>query len=187
VTREQITKGATLRIIVPAFELVTRPVEIPTPSSPRKSETSSSLCHHSWPYHPWKVPADDDRSPLVRFGTGIWTYEGGQGQVYKRTYTKMAFTRECLGEFCQYLFKGQTLFRTVGNDSCFYRPPTTNQLLRYLNQIPEDFQMCSKVWEEITIPIYAKHLRYGIRAGQRTRTFSMPRHSSSMCCSRIGT
>src|SRR4029077_10404848 len=65
----------------------------------------------------------------------------------------------------------EPLFRTVGNDSTFYRPPTTNQLLRYLNQIPEDFEMCFKVWEEITIPSYAKQPRYGARAGQSNPRF----------------
>lgn len=110
-------------------------------------------------------------SPLIRFGTSTWTYEGWQGQVYKRQYTKSAFTRECLGEFCQYLYKGQPLFRTVGNDSTFYRPPSANQLTHYLTQIPEDFEMCFKVWEELTIPTYAKHARYGIRAGQPNPNF----------------
>lgn len=88
------------------------------------------------------------------------------GARLQAALTKTAFTRECLGEFCQYLYHGQPLFRTVGNDSMFYRPPTTNQLTRYLSQIPEDFEMCSKVWEEITIPTYAQHARYGVKAGQ---------------------
>lgn len=110
-------------------------------------------------------------SPLIRFGTSTWTYEGWQGQVYKRQYTKTAFTRECLGEFCQYLYKGQPLFRTVGNDSTFYRPPSASQLTHYLTQIPEDFEMCFKVWEELTISTYAKHARYGIRAGQPNPNF----------------
>ena len=110
-------------------------------------------------------------SPLIRFGTSTWTYEGWQGQVYKKPYTKSAFVRECLGEYCQYQYEGEPLFRTVGNDSTFYRPPTTNQLLRYLNQIPEDFEMCFKVWEEITIPSYANHARYGPRAGQPNPRF----------------
>jgi len=74
------------------------------------------------------------------------------GQVYHRRYAKTAFARECLGEYCQYPYKGQPLFRTVGNDSTFYRPPTANQLRHCLKQIPEDFEMCFKVWEEITIP-----------------------------------
>jgi uncharacterized protein YecE (DUF72 family) len=110
-------------------------------------------------------------SPLVRFGTSTWTYEGWQGQVYKREYAKSAFTRECLGEYCQYQYQDEPLFRTVGNDATFYRPPTANQLRHYLNQISEDFEICFKVWEEITIPIYAKQARYGARAGQPNPRF----------------
>lgn len=97
--------------------------------------------------------------------------KAGRGKSILRQYTKTGFTRECLGEFCQYHYNGQPLFRTVGNDSSFYRPPSANQLTRYLTQIPEDFEMCFKVWEEITIPTYAKHARYGIRAGQANPNF----------------
>jgi uncharacterized protein YecE (DUF72 family) len=110
-------------------------------------------------------------SPLIRLGTSTWTYEGWQGQVYKRPYPKATFARDCLGEYCQYQYRGEPLFRTVGNDSTFYRPPTANQLRRYLNQIPEDFEMCFKVWEEITIPSYSKHVRYGAKAGQPNPRF----------------
>lgn len=110
-------------------------------------------------------------SPLVRFGTSTWTYEGWQGQIYMKSYAKSAFARECLGEYCQYLSNGEPLFRTVGNDSTFYRPPTAGQLRRYLYQIPEDFEMCCKVWEEITIPTFAKHVRYGSKAGQPNPRF----------------
>lgn len=110
-------------------------------------------------------------SPLIRFGTSTWTYEGWQGQVYKKQYAKSAFTRECLGEYCQYQYQGEPLFRTVGNDATFYRPPTANQLRHYLTQTPEDFQMCFKVWEEITIPSYATQARYGDKAGQPNPRF----------------
>ncbi len=103
-------------------------------------------------------------SPLVRFGTSTWTYEGWQGQIYQRKYAKTVFARECLGEFCQYLYNGLPLFRTVGNDSTFYRPPSANQLTRYLSQIPEDFEMCFKVWEELTIPKYANQPPLTIQA-----------------------
>jgi len=101
-------------------------------------------------------------SPLIRFRTSTWPYEGWQGQVYKRHYVKSTFTRECLGEYCQYHHQDEPLFRTVGNDSTFYRPPTANQLRHYLTQIPEDFQMCFRGREEITIPTYAKLARYGL-------------------------
>ena len=62
-------------------------------------------------------------SPLIRFGTSTWAYEGWQGQVYKREYARSKFSQECLGEYCQYQYHGEPLFRTVGNDSTFYRPP----------------------------------------------------------------
>lgn len=110
-------------------------------------------------------------SPLIRFGTSTWTYEGWQGQVYMRQYAKSKFAQECLGEYCQYQYNNEPLFRTVGNDSTFYRPPSASQLRRYLNQIPEDFEMCFKVWEEITIPSYANQPRYGPRAGQPNPRF----------------
>lgn len=110
-------------------------------------------------------------SPLIRFGTSTWTYEGWQGQVYRRRYARTTFARECLGEYCQYLYNGEPLFRTVGNDSTFYRPPTASQLRHYLNQIPEDFEMCFKVWEEITIPQWARQARYGAKAGQANPRF----------------
>ena len=110
-------------------------------------------------------------SLLIRFGTSTWAYEGWQGQVYRRPYAKTTFARECLGEYCQYRYNGEPLFRTVGNDSTFYRPPTVNQLRHYLKQIPEDFQMCFKVWEEITIPSFARQARYGLKAGQPNPRF----------------
>jgi uncharacterized protein YecE (DUF72 family) len=110
-------------------------------------------------------------SPLIRFGTSTWTYEAWQGQVYKRQYAKSKFAQECLGEYCQYQHNNEPLFRTVGNDATFYRPPTANQLRRYLSQIPEDFEMCFKVWEEITIPSFAKQARYGTKAGQANPRF----------------
>ncbi len=117
----------------------------------------------------------------MRFGISTSTYEGWQGQVYRRKYAPTALTRECLGEFCQYLYKGQPLFRTVGMDSSFYRPSTTKQLLRYLKQIPEDFEMCSKVWEEITIPVYASTPAMVPMPANRTRDSSIPRPLSTSC------
>jgi len=65
----------------------------------------------------------------------------------------------------------RSFFRTVGNDSTFYRPPTANQLKNYLNQIPDDFQMCFKVWEELTIPSFSSHPRYGTKAVQPNARF----------------
>ncbi|MGH7182417.1 MAG: DUF72 domain-containing protein [Nitrospiraceae bacterium] len=105
-------------------------------------------------------------SPLIRFGTSSWTYQGWQGQVYKPPYSKSSFKRECLEEYGQYQYQGEPLFRTVGNDSGFCRPPTPDHLRRYLKQIPQDFDMCFKVWDQLTLPSFANHPRSGVWAGQ---------------------
>jgi uncharacterized protein YecE (DUF72 family) len=116
-----------------------------------------------WPHYTG-IPKMIDR--LVRFGTSTWTYEGWQGQVYVKDYPKGTFTRECLSEYCRFSYKGAPLFRTVGNDSAFYRPPTTPQLRMYLDQMPGNFDMCFKVWEDITVPVFAPHPRYREKAGK---------------------
>lgn len=68
---------------------------------------------------------------------------------------------------------GRAVVQERRQRSTFYGPPTANQLRRYLNQIPEDFEMCFKVWKEITIPTYAKQARYGARAGQPNPRFKV--------------
>ena len=110
-------------------------------------------------------------APLVKFGTSTWTYEGWKGQVYLKDYPKGTFTRQCLAEYWQFLYKGSRLFSTVGNDSTFYRPPTSQQLRAYRDQMPEGAEMCFKVWEDITVPQFAPHPRYGLKAGKPNPRF----------------
>ncbi len=155
------------------FEVYTGPIEQPDRNPKQRramipKTTTEQLC---LPYGRDDSVSDGpaDRYFCLRFvrlGTSTWTYEGWKGQVYKRQDGKTTFAREALGEYCQYLYKEEPLFRTVGNDATFYRPPTANQLKRYLTQVPEGFEVCCKVWEEITIPTYAQHGRYGANAGQ---------------------
>ena len=100
-------------------------------------------------------------SPLIRLGTSTWSYEGWQGLVYKKTYPPSRFKSDCLAEYARYEYEGVRLFRTVGFDASFYGPPSVRQLSHYASQLPEGFQMCSKVWEDLTVPAYAKHPRHG--------------------------
>jgi len=74
------------------------------------------------------------------------------------------FKRDCLAEYARYQYHGQRLFRTVGFDASFYGPPSERQLAHYASLLPDDFQMCSKVWEDLTVPAYVKHSRYGTGA-----------------------
>jgi uncharacterized protein YecE (DUF72 family) len=115
-----------------------------------------------------EVPA---LSPFVRFGTSTWTYEGWQGLVYHKTYARNRFKQECLAEYAGYLYRGEPLFRTVGFDQTFYSSPTDAQLAFFAQQLPTGFEVCSKVWEEITVPMFASHPRYGKKMGQANPGF----------------
>ncbi|MEW6542128.1 MAG: DUF72 domain-containing protein [Nitrospirota bacterium] len=107
----------------------------------------------------------------LRFGTSSWAYEGWKGLVYRKPYSKSRFAQDCLAEYAAYEYQGRRLFRTVGLDHSFYRPPTHDQLAHYAAQVPSDFHVCPKVWEEITIPAYANLPRYGPKAGMNNPRF----------------
>ena len=108
-------------------------------------------------------------SPLVRFGTSTWTYEGWKGEVYRQHYPKGRFKQDCLAEYARYEHEGEPLFRTVGFDFTFYGPPTAKQLAHYASLLPDGFEACAKVWEEITIPEFPPGLRYRNKAGPNPR------------------
>lgn len=106
----------------------------------------------------------------IRFGTSTWTYPGWKGIIYHREYkSDKAFRADSLAEYASF-----PLFRTVGIDSTFYRPPTEKQLINYAEQVPKNFQWLSKVWEDITAPVFPKHPRYGARKGQKNPNFLNP-------------
>jgi hypothetical protein len=104
-------------------------------------------------------------SPLIRFGTSTWTYEGWQGQVYKKPYPKSRFKQDCLGEYAIYEYHGEPLFRTVGINHSFYGPPSAKLLTHYASLLPSGFTACAKVWEDITVPVYPSGLRYAKKSG----------------------
>lgn len=83
---------------------------------------------------------------LVFLGTSSWTYPGWHDVVYHRTYPKTGASARMLEEYARF-----PLFRTVGIDSTFYRPPSENTLRQYARYLPPDFPCCSKVWDQITV------------------------------------
>lgn len=106
-------------------------------------------------------------SPHVRFGTSSWNYPGWAGLVYHAEYKNEKDLRaRSLLEYGRFPW-----FRTVGIDSAFYSPLSEKTLLSYAKMVPTDFQWVSKVFEEITIPLYAKYKRYGEKAGKPNPNF----------------
>ena len=72
---------------------------------------------------PSDPPTGTSISELVRLGTSTWTYEGWQGQVYKRQYGKTTFARDCLSEYCQYLYRGNHSFAPSATTRRFMARP----------------------------------------------------------------
>ena len=103
--------------------------------------------------------------PLVMFGTSTWAYEGWQGIVYHKRYPKKRFKQDCLAKYANYEYQGERLFKTVGFDFTFYGPPSPELLRHYAAQLPPGFRACTKVWEEITVPVFPPGLRYRKKAG----------------------
>mgnify|MGYP003337827511 CR=1 FL=1 len=108
---------------------------------------------------------------LIRLGTSSWAYEGWQGLVYHRRYSKVRFSQDTLAEYATYTVGDAPLFRTVGIDHTFYRSAGVKQLTHYAGQVPDTFRFCSKVWEDITVPTYANLPRYGAKAGRTNARF----------------
>lgn len=105
--------------------------------------------------------------PNIFFGTSSWTYPGWQGSIYHQQYkSEKQFRAHSLREYCRFPW-----FRTVGIDSTFYAPPALSTLQRYSESVPEDFRWIAKAWEEVTIPVYGRHKRYGAKAGKPNENF----------------
>ena len=106
-------------------------------------------------------------NPLILFGTSSWNYEGWKGFIYKKEYkNEKDFKQNSLGEYAEH-----PDFRTVGIDSSFYGPLRPSTLENYASQVPENFTWVQKAWEEITVPFFGKHPRYGQRAGKANPNF----------------
>ena len=97
--------------------------------------------------------------PHVRFGTSSWTFPAWKNLVFVET-------KDSLEEYAKH-----PLFRTVGIDRTFYAPIAARELRDYALQLPKGFRAISKVWSEITTPVFPKHERFGARAGMPSPHF----------------
>lgn len=103
---------------------------------------------------------------LVHWGTSTWTYPEWQGIVYHKKYTTKSIKTESLEEYAAF-----PQFSTVGIDNTFYAPPNPFVLETYAKYLPAGFKCVSKVWEEITVPKWPNHARYGKRKGLENEHF----------------
>ena len=107
----------------------------------------------------------------IYVGGSSWKYEGWLGQIYtpsrylaRGKFSKKLFAETCLGEYAQ-------LFPTVCGDFAFYQFPTETFWAKLFRQTPETFRWGFKVPEQITVPVWPVHPRYGAQAGRKNLDF----------------
>ncbi len=83
--------------------------------------------------------------PEFRMGTSSWSFPGWLGIVYARKRATSMLAREGLHEYALH-----PLLRTVGIDRSFYAPIPDDDLLRYADQLGDDFPCCAKAPAAVT-------------------------------------
>ena len=109
------------------------------------------------------------------FGTSSWKYEGWLGSIYDpgryQTRGKLSMKRfetECLAEYAR-------VFPVVGGDFSFYQFPSAQYWKTLFDSSPESLRFGLKVPEEVTVPRWPQHARYGTRAGRDNPGFLDPK------------
>ncbi len=107
----------------------------------------------------------------IFIGGSSWKYEGWLGQIYSRSryqvrgrFSKKLFEETCLSEYA-------TVFPAVCGDFSFYQFPADTFWAKLFRQTPEAFRWGLKVPEQITVPAWPVHPRYGALAGRDNPTF----------------
>ncbi len=107
----------------------------------------------------------------VFFGTSSWKYEGWLGGIYSKDryvergkFSQKKFESECLREYAE-------TFPVVGGDFSFYQFPSPSYWEKLFDETPSTLKFGLKVPEEITVPRWPGHARYGTRAGTANQGF----------------
>ena len=107
----------------------------------------------------------------VFFGTSSWKYEGWLGDIYSKDryvergkFSQKKFESECLREYAE-------IFPVVGGDFSFYQFPSPSYWEKLFDETPSTLKFGLKVPEEITVPRWPGHARYGMRAGTANQGF----------------
>ena len=107
----------------------------------------------------------------VYFGGSSWKYAGWLGQIYSREryrvrgrFSARRFEQHCLAEYAE-------TFPTVCGDFSFYQFYRPEFWARLFAQVPAAFKFGFKAPEQVTAPHFARHERYGAKAGQDNPDF----------------
>jgi uncharacterized protein YecE (DUF72 family) len=113
----------------------------------------------------------------IYIGGSSWKYEGWLGQIYSRENYQVRgrFSKKLFDETCLRKYAG--VFPTVCGDFAFYQFPTTAFWEKLFRQTAgsgapgRPFRWGFKVPEQITVPVWPLHPRYGAQAGRENPAF----------------
>jgi uncharacterized protein YecE (DUF72 family) len=83
--------------------------------------------------------------PGFRMGTSSWSFPGWLGIVYARKRAASMLAKEGLHEYAQH-----PLLKTVGIDRSFYAPIPDEDLVRFADQLGDQFPCCAKAPAAVT-------------------------------------
>src|ERR1700733_11391761 len=107
----------------------------------------------------------------VYIGGSSWKYEGWLGQIYTRSHylTRGRFSKNLFEETC--LREYPSVFPTVCGDFTFYQFPAEAFWANLFRDTPGTFRWGFKIPEQITVPVWPVHPRYGALAGVANPAF----------------
>lgn len=107
----------------------------------------------------------------IFLGASSWKYAGWLDRIYtpERYSTNGRFSRKRFEEDC--LLEYAEVFPIVSGDFAFYQFPNAALWHKLFAKVPPPFQFAFKVPEEITLPVFPNHYRYGPRSGQLNPLF----------------
>jgi uncharacterized protein YecE (DUF72 family) len=107
----------------------------------------------------------------IFIGTSSWKYEGWLDSIYsperyttRGKFSQKKFESECLREYAE-------TFPVVGGDFSFYQFPSPSYWQKLFEETPSTLKFGLKVPEEVTVPRWPGHARYGTRAGTLNHGF----------------
>jgi uncharacterized protein YecE (DUF72 family) len=96
----------------------------------------------------------------LRLGTSSWSFPGWSEIVYAGEHSESLLARKGLTAYAQ-----SPLLRCVGIDRTYYRPIDAETFAAYRADVSPDFRFVVKAHEDVTLPKFPKHPRYGARSG----------------------
>lgn len=140
----------------------------PTPKSPRPRAAKSRAARSIDPAPPdAELFASATALPAtIRLGTSSWSFPGWSGIVYAGEYSENLLARKGLPAYAQ-----SPLLRCVGIDRTYYRPIDATTFAAYRADVSPDFRFVVKAHEDLTLPRFPKHSRYGARSGNENARY----------------